>query len=237
MKIFRNLFADMVSMENLLTAWDEFKKGKREKLDVQIFEQYLEDNLFRLHRDLLSKQYRHGRYTGFYIRDPKVRKIHKAEVPDRVIHHLIFQSLNPIFEPTFIPDSYSARVNRGAHRVVERLLIFARKTYQTHGRCFILKCDIKKFFPTLDHKILLNIIGQRRKDPGALWLIHEIVASFSSDFSLPDEPKGTPIGNLTSQLFANIYMNELDQFIKHNLKVNCYIRYTDDFLIVHHDKN
>ena len=237
MKIYRNLFTKMVSMENLLKAWDKFKKEKREKIDVQIFEYHLEDNLFRLHRDLIHKRYRHGNYIGFYIRDPKVRHIHKAEVRDRIIHHLVFQSLNPIFEPTFIPDSYSCRKEKGTHRAVKRLRMFARKINQTYGSCFILKCDIKKFFPTIDHQILLDIISRRIKDKDVLWLVRIIIESFSSEFSKNGEAKGAPIGNLTSQLFANIYLNELDQFIKHKLKIPYYIRYTDDFLIVHQDRD
>jgi len=237
MKIYRNLFTSMVSTENLLKAWDEFKKEKRGKIDVQIFELRLEDNLFRLHRDLVNKRYRHGPYTSFYVRDPKVRRIHKAEVRDRVVHHMIFQTLNHIFEPTFISDSYSARINKGTHRGVNRLMTFMRKVEQTRGRCFVLKCDIKKFFPTLDHNVLLDIINRRIKDPDVLWLVRLVVKSFSSEFSRIKEPKGVPIGNLTSQIFANIYMNELDQFVKHNLHVNYYIRYTDDFVVAHHDRH
>lgn len=233
MKIYRNLFYNMVSMENVLKAWDEFKKEKREKLDVQIFEMRLEDNLFRLHRDLINKRYQHGKYTGFFIRDPKIRLINKTEVRDRIVHHLIFQCLNPIFEPTFIPDSYSCRKEKGTHKAVKKLQIFARKINQTYGRCFVLKCDIKKFFPTIDHQILYDVIARRIKDTNVLWLIKIIIESFSSEFSGDKELKGAPIGNLTSQLFANIYLNELDQFIKQKLKARHYIRYTDDFVILH----
>lgn len=237
MKTYKNIFEKMVSVESLLNAWDEFKKGgKRKKRDVQVFELRLEDNLFRLHRDLKNKRYKHGQYVGFYIRDPKVRHIHKAEVRDRVVHHALFKYINPIFEPTFIADSYSARIGKGTHKGVERLSTFAQKVFQTHGRCFILKCDIRKFFPTIDHELLLAIINRRIKDPNTMWLIKIILGSFSSEFS-GKGLKGAPIGNLTSQLFANIYMNELDQFIKHGLKVKYYIRYTDDFVIVHQDRD
>lgn len=237
MKTYKNIFEKMISVESLLNAWDEFKKGgKRKKRDVQAFEFRLEDNLFRLHRDLKNKRYKHGQYVGFYIRDPKVRHIHKAEVRDRVVHHTLFKYINPIFEPTFIADSYSARIGKGTHKGVERLSTFAQKVFQTHGRCFILKCDIRKFFPTIDHEILLVIISRRVKDPDLMWLIKIILSSFSSELS-DNRLKGAPIGNLTSQLFANIYMNEFDQFIKHGLKVKYYIRYTDDFIIVHQDKS
>ena len=227
----------MISMESLLEAWDEFKKEKRKKLDVQEFEFRLEDNLFQLHRDLKNKKYRHGEYEGFFIRDPKIRKIHKAKVRDRIVHHIIFKHLNPIFEPTFISDSYSCRKGKGTHRGVKRLEVFARKVYQTFGNCFILKCDIKKFFPSLNHKILLDIIDKRIKDKDVLRLLKTVVDSFASEFSDGKDLKGAPIGNLTSQLFANIYMDKLDQFIKHKLRVKYYIRYTDDFIILHQNKD
>jgi len=237
MKICNNLFKNMVSMESLLNAWDEFKKGKRNKLDVQEFEFRLEDNLFLLHQDLITKRYKHGQYQGFYIRDPKIRQIHKSKVRDRIVHHIIFKYLNPIFEPTFIADSYSCRKNKGTHRGIKRLEVFARKVYQTYGSCFVLKCDIKKFFPTLNHKILLEIIARRIKDKDVLRLLQSVIESFFSEFSDEKDLKGAPIGNLTSQLFANIYMNELDQFIKHNLRIRYYIRYTDDFVIIHQNKD
>jgi retron-type reverse transcriptase len=227
----------MVSMESLLNAWDEFKKEKRNKSDVQEFEFRLEDNLFQLHRDLETKKYRHGKYKGFFIHDPKIRQIHKAEVRDRIVHHIIFKHLDPIFEPTFIADSYSCRKDKGTHKGIKRLEVFARKVYQTYGNCFVLKCDIKKFFPTLSHKILLKIIARRIKDQDVLWLLKNVIESFASEFSDDKEIKGAPIGNLTSQLFANIYMNELDQFIKHNLRIRYYIRYTDDFVIIHQNKD
>ena len=144
MKIYKKIFHKIITLENLLTAWDEFKKGKREKFDVQVFEFSLEDNLFSLYRDLDDKTYKHQNYSGFYIREPKLRHIHKATVRDRIIHHLIYQSLNPIFEPTFIHDSYSCRKNKGTHKAVKQLETYARKIFQTHGKCFALKCAIEK---------------------------------------------------------------------------------------------
>lgn len=236
MKIYQNLFTHMISLESLLNAWDEFKKGKGNKADVQIFEYNLEDNLFRIHQDLKNKTYQHSNYTGFYVRDPKIRHIHKARVRDRIVHHLLFQCLNPIFEPTFIADSYSSRIGKGTHKAVKRLHVFTRKTQQTYGRCFVLKCDINKMFSSIDHQILLNIISKRIKDPGVFWFIQVIIKSFSSGLSKNGILKGIPIGNLTSQFFANVYLNELDQFIKHHLRIKYYIRYTDDFVIIHQDK-
>jgi RNA-directed DNA polymerase len=236
MKIYKNIFEDIILMENLLLAWDEFKKGKREKLDVQEFELHLEDNLFALRQELKDKRYKHGGYAGFYIYDPKKRHIHKAMVKDRIVHHAVHQKLYSIFNPTFISASYSSRRGKGAHRAVIKLDQMLKAVYQTHGQCFALKCDIKKFFPTIDHKILMKIVAKRIKDKDALWLIKNIVKSFESEFTTKKDKKGTPIGNLTSQILVNIYMNEMDQFIKNELKVKYYIRYADDFIIVYHDQ-
>ncbi|MDO8530401.1 MAG: reverse transcriptase/maturase family protein [bacterium] len=235
MKIHNNFYAEMISLENLFLAWDKFKQGKRKKLDVQIFELKLSDNLFDLYDDLTRKLYMHGPYESFFIADPKLRHIHKATVRDRVIHHAVYKYLIKIFEPTFIFSSYSCREEKGTHRGVDKLKLFAGKVYQTHGKCFVLKCDVRKFFDSINHKILIEIIERTIKDKDAMWLINGIVNSFKSEFSDKDDAKGAPIGNLTSQIFANIYMNEFDQFVKNTLKMKHYIRYTDDFLIVHHD--
>ena len=225
----------MVSLENLLIAWDEFKIGKRNKKDVQIFEYNLEDNLFKMQQNLINKTYQHSPYSEFFIRDPKLRHIHKATVQDRIIHHLIHQTINPAFEPAFIFDSYSCRKEKGTHKAIKRLENFARKVFQTHKKCFVLKCDIKKFFENIEHKILFQIIRETIKDEDVLWLIREIINSFNGGNTPQNAHKGLPIGNLTSQLFANIYMNEFDQYMKHRLKVKHYIRYTDDFAILHHN--
>jgi len=224
-------------VENLLSAWDEFKKGKREKLDVQEFEFRLEDNLFQLHQDLKSKKYKHNEYVGFYIYDPKKRHIHKATVRDRIVHHAIHRKFYLIFNPTFIFASYSSRKEKGIHRAIIKLDNMLRTVYQARGKCFVLKCDIKKFFPTIDHKILVKIISKRIKDKNALWLIKKIIKGFESKFTTQRNKKGLPIGNLTSQLFVNIYMNEMDQFIKNQIKTKYYIRYADDFIIVHYNQN
>jgi len=170
----------MIAMESILSAWDEFKKGKREKRDVQEFEYRLEDNLFALHRELIEKQYRHHPYRAFYIQDPKVRLIHKAIVKDRIVHHLLYRSLNPIFEETFIFDSYSCRKNKGTHRAVRRLADFTRKVFQTNGKCFVLKCDVKQFFPSINQNILLQLISRRIKDQETLRLVRIIITSFSA---------------------------------------------------------
>lgn len=213
-------------------AWREFHRGKRNKPDVQEFEFNLEDNLFELQQELKAKIYHHFHYTAFNICDPKPRRIHKAVVRDRVLHHAIFRILYPIFDRGFIFDSYSCRIGKGTHRAVNRLEKFCRRlSKNNHKKVFALKCDIRKFFDSVDHDILLKLIKQRAKDDNALWLIERIVKSFKK------EPgKGLPLGNVTSQLFANIYLNELDQFIKHKLKIKCYLRYCDDFVILSEDK-
>ncbi len=184
----------------------------------------MEENIFGLYWELKNRTYKHGRYTDFYITDPKPRHIHKAPIRDRVVHHAVFNILNPIFEKTFIFNSYSCRKNKGTHRGINKLQKILRKTSKnSHNPCFILKCDIKKFFQSVDHNILLSIIERKIHDEKSLALIKEIIRNFKP---------GLPIGNLTSQLFANIYLNELDQFVKHKLKISFYLRYTDDFIMV-----
>ncbi|MBU1091660.1 reverse transcriptase/maturase family protein [Patescibacteria group bacterium] len=237
MKIYTNIFEKIISLENLFSAWEEFKKDKQKKLDVQEFELHLEQNIFQLYRELKNRTYKHGPYTSFYVHDPKLRHIHKADVKDRVLHHAIFQILNPIFESTFISESFSCRVNKGTHKGVRYVEKIIRKVSKNHTKtCFILKCDIKKFFDSVDHDVLLKILGKTVKDKDATRLLEDIVESFVSERSTLFNRSGIPLGNLTSQLFANVYMNELDQFIKHDLKIKYYARYTDDFVVISEDE-
>jgi len=233
MRVYYELFNKIISLENLFSAWDEFKKDKRKKKDVLEFEWNLEENIFKLHEELAAKTYRHSHYTSFYINDPKQRHIYKATVRDRVLHHAIFSVLNPIFEAAFIPDSFSCRIGKGTHKGIEVLNGMLRQVSGNgHKPCFALKCDIKKFFDTVNQGILLEIICRKIKDQDAILLIKEIIGSYKTSYSALFEWRGIPIGNLTSQLFANLYLNELDQFIKRDLKVKFYVRYTDDFVIV-----
>ncbi|PJA85883.1 MAG: RNA-dependent DNA polymerase [Candidatus Moranbacteria bacterium CG_4_9_14_3_um_filter_44_28] len=237
MKNYNNIFEKIISPENLFLAWDSFKSNKRNKADVQRFEWELERNIFQLHRELRRGAYKHGAYSSFYIQDPKQRHIHKADVRDRVLHHAVFSVLDPIFEETFISNSYSCRIGKGTHKGVSALEKFIRQISQNYSKpCFILKCDIKQFFGSVDHAILKNILKKRIKDENARWLLEQIIDSFSSRQSDIFYVRGLPIGNLTSQLFANVYLNELDQFIKHKLKIKNYARYTDDFVIVGNTK-
>ena len=175
-------FLKIISLENLFFAWKEFRKGKRKKRDVQIFERNLEDNLFRLHRDLVNKTYQHGNYNSFYITDPKLRLIHKACVRDRVLHHAIYRILYPIFDKSFIYDSYSCRLKKGTHKAVSRLNFFTRKVSKNYtGRCFVLKCDIKKFFASIDHEVLFLLLKNKIRDENLLRLLQEIINSFSTN--------------------------------------------------------
>lgn len=145
-----------------------------------LFEQNLEDNLFALNLELKTKTYRHLEYSAFYITDPKLRLIHKASVRDRVVHHAIYSVLYPIYDPSFIFDSYSCRTEKGTHRAVSRLESFIRKVSNNYTYpCFVLKCDIKKFFASVDHSILLKLIKKKIKDNDTVWLINEILDSFS----------------------------------------------------------
>jgi retron-type reverse transcriptase len=237
MKIYNNIFEKMISLENLFQAWANFKSDKQQKKDVRKFEWKLEQNIFRLHWELRGRTYTHGAYTSFHIQDPKQRHIHKAKVRDRILHHAIFSMLNPLYEETFIPNSFSCRIGKGTHKGVLALEKMIEKESKNHSMpCFVLKCDIRKFFDTVDHEILLGIMFKRVKDENVRWLLKEVVESFSSEQSDIFRARGVPIGNLTSQLFANVYMNELDQFAKHELKIKHYARYTDDFVIVSHNR-
>ena len=226
-------YADLVSPENLFVAFDEFKRGKRKKEDVMRFEENLEENVFELSEQLLAKTYLHGSYVAFSICDPKYRVISKASVRDRVVHHVFFSYLYEIFDKTFIFHSYSSRLTKGTHIGVKN---FHKKMRKVSGNfrklCYALKCDIKKFFANINHAVLMQLLSRKVDDSDILWLINNIIESYSNT---PDT--GIPLGNVTSQLFANIYLNQLDRFIKHDLHVEHYFRYADDFVLLHQDKN
>ena len=245
-------YEDIISVENLLLAWREFERGKRKKKDVQDFSLHLMDNIISLHEDLKSKRYAHGPYEAFNINDPKPRNIHKASVRDRLVHHAICRILYPFFDRTFISDSYSCRIGKGTHRAIKRFISFDHKVSKNNTRtCWVLKCDIRKFFASIDHKILFRILEKYIPDQDILWLLRHIISSFHSNFhtSIPPTVRidvctphsnmgvaGLPLGNLTSQLLVNIYMNEFDQWVKRTLKAKHYIRYADDFVILSNNR-
>lgn len=221
---------DLIFIENLFVAWSEFRQGKKNKRDVQKFERHLEDNLFALHQSLVDGSYCHGGYDSFFVHDPKRRHIHKATVSDRVIHHLLYKYLYRLCDKSFIFDSYSCRISKGTHKAVDRLEKFARVVSRNYTEdCWALKMDINKFFASVDHDILLTMLGKKTEDKKILVLLTKVIDSFRSDSG---ERRGIPLGNLTSQVFANIYLHELDKFIKQELRVKYYLRYADDFLIL-----
>jgi retron-type reverse transcriptase len=346
-------FDDIISIENLCLAWEEFIVGKKKKTDVIRFGGNLMDNIITLHEDLANRTYRHGPYEAFKINDPKPRDIHKASVRDRLLHHAIYRVLYPFFDRIFIADSYSCRIDKGTHRAIKRFNRMAMsESRNNHRTCWVLKGDVRKFFASIDHGVLMEILGEYILDKNILWLLGEVVGSFfvssraphfagrdpsgaegippldplglgrndnGESVGLPpgnltphchprengdpvvgcldsrlrgndkkngDEkttPKrfagsafglaqndtrqrdcrvglwptrndkmnaggilkqvqddqagvGLPLGNLTSQLFANIYLNELDQWVKHNLRAKNYIRYADDFVVLSADR-
>lgn len=231
-KILGHRFEDIISVENLLKSWREFLRGKGKREDVQTFRLSLMDNILNLHEDLANDTYNHGPYQAFRINDPKPRQIHKSLVRDRLLHHAVYRILYPFFDRMFIADSFSCRLGKGTHRAMNRFRRFAWRESLNHTRtCWVLKCDIRKFFENINHRILLSILGQRIQDKRIMALLENIIRSFSTA-----PGRGLPLGNLTSQLFVNIYMNEFDQFMKHHMKAKYYIRYADDFVILSHDK-
>jgi len=222
-------FNEIISIDNILDAWKEFVKGKRNKKDVAEFEFRLMDNILSLHNDLKNHIYAHGGYEQFNISDPKPRRISKASVRDRLVHHMLYRVLYPFFDRIFIADSYSCREDKGTFKAINKFRSYFYKVSKNDTRtCWVLKCDIKKFFDNINHDILTAILSSYIPDKNILLLCQEIIGSFYS--TIPNA--GLPLGNLTSQLFVNIYMNEFDQFIKHKIKAKYYIRYADDFIIL-----
>ncbi len=227
--MFKHKYRTIIKIENLIETWEYFLRGKRHKKDVAIFQADLSANLASLYYSLASYSYKHGGYTAFNVSDPKPRNIHKATVRDRVLHHLIYKALYPYFEAKFIYDSYSCRENKGVHRALDRFKYLAGKVSKNNSQtCYVLKCDIKKFFASIDHDVLCKILERHIEDRDILWLIRQVVSSFYST----RQGIGLPLGNLTSQLLVNIYMHEFDMFIKQELRVKYYIRYADDFVVL-----
>ncbi|MFH1253599.1 MAG: reverse transcriptase/maturase family protein [Candidatus Uhrbacteria bacterium] len=222
------MFEQIVTTNNLFLAWELFRNGKRRREDVMLFEKNLEDNIFQLQNELTDGYYYHSQYTPFTIHDPKQRTIHKALVRDRVVHQAIVNVIELLFEKRFIFDSYSCRVGKGTHAAVKRLRFFLRQASENNTKTvYAVKCDIKKFFASVNHAVLLELLTKRIHDQKTMAVIRNIVRSFSTT---PET--GIPLGNLTSQLFANIYLHELDWFVKQKLGLKHYVRYCDDFVIL-----
>lgn len=243
-KAYRNLFPQICSFENLHLAWRNARRGKRGRTEVAAFEYQAESNLFRLQEALLTGRYRPAGYRSFYIHEPKRRLISAAPFRDRVVHHALCNVTEPIFERGFIYDSYANRLRKGTHRALNRCTEFMR------GYRYVLPCDVQRFFPSIDHAILRGLIARKIADPAVMQLVEAILASGrgvldgeyrmdwfpGDDLLAASRPRGLPIGNLTSQLWANLYLDTLDHFVKRQLGCRAYLRYVDDFLLFHDDK-
>jgi retron-type reverse transcriptase len=242
MKRHGNLWPQVIRFEALLRAAEQACKGKRFRPSVAAFHFNLEHELGALHEELSTKTYRPGAYRTFFICEPKPRQISAAPYRDRVVHHALVNVLAPIYERTFIPDSYACRKGKGTHAAVDRCQHFARRFR------YVLKADVQKFFPSLDREILKSLVARKIKDPDVLWLVGQILDHsnpqeevqnwFPGDdlFTSGERRRGIPIGNQTSQFFANVYLDPLDHFVKDRLGIKGYVRYVDDFLVFSDDK-
>jgi retron-type reverse transcriptase len=227
-------YDEIISLENLCLAWEEFVIGKKQKRDVCEFGFSVMDNILSLHESLINQTYCHGAYQSFYITDPKLRHIHKASVRDRLLHHAVYRILYPFFDRAFIADSFSCRNGKGTHKAINRFREFTAKASHNQTRTvWVLKCDIRKFFASIDHKILLEILHQSIPDLDIMRLLQNIVESFHDELHAG---VGLPLGNLTSQLFSNVYMHRFDVWVKQTLKTKFYIRYADDFVLLSEDR-
>jgi retron-type reverse transcriptase len=241
MKRHAHLWQPITDFANLHTAAQQAQRGKRFRSNVLAFNYNLETELLTLQADLLNQTYQPGAYRTFEIKSPKPRMISAAPYRDRVVHHALCNLIVPIFERTFVHDSYANRAGFGTHRALRRFTQFARSSR------YVLQCDIRKYFPSIDHEILKSLLRHKLKCPDTLWLIDALI-----DNSNPQEPRneyfpgddlltpltrrrGLPIGNLTSQFFANIYLNGFDHFVKEHLKTRKYLRYVDDFALFSDD--
>lgn len=237
MKRYGNLYPQIIDFENIILASRQAQKGKRFRDNVLEFNYHLETELIRLQKQLTDKTYQPGAYRTFHLINPKSRLISAAPYRDRVVHHALCNIIVPIFERTFIADSYANRLGFGTHRALRKFTTFARNSR------YVLQCDIKKYFPSIDHIILKELIRRKIKCHDTLWLIETIIDNSNEQETVIDyfpgddlltpvtRRKGLPIGNLTSQFFANIYLNGFDHFIKEQLKISKYVRYVDDFAL------
>jgi retron-type reverse transcriptase len=243
-KTYKNLYPHIYAWDTLEAAYRKARKGKRSHAPAADFEYRWESHLLRLQEELAAKTYQPGPYHSFYIHEPKRRLISAAPFRDRVVHHALCRHIEPIFEARFIHDSYANRLGKGTHRALDRCTEFARR-YR-----YVLPCDIKQHFPSLDHAILREMLAKYIACPETMWLIDRILASgvgvLSEEYEMvyfpgddllaATRPRGLPIGNLTSQFWSNCYLNPLDHFIKRELKCPAYQRYVDDFLLFADDK-
>ena len=232
-KTYNDLFGQVVSFESLYRAYTQARKGKREKMHCMVFENRLEYEIIQLQNELVWGEYEVSGYRSFYVHEPKLRKITALrEFRDRVVQNSIHAVIEPLWESRFIYDSYACRVNKGTHVGIDRAQGFLKETLKKHGKIYALKADISKYFSSIDHEILKSLLKKRIDDDRLMRVIENIIDSYCEETG-----KGIPIGNLTSQLFANIYLDRFDQWIKCRKQIKNYARYMDDFIVIHHDKD
>jgi RNA-directed DNA polymerase len=244
MKTYKNLYPQIYSFENLYLAFRAARKGKRSRVAVAAFEFDMERNLLQLQTELRDQTYRPSFYDNFYIYEPKRRLVSAAPFRDRVVHHALCQVIEPIWEARFIHTNYACRVGKGTHKALDQCHTWVRQyRYAFHG-------DIVKYFPSIDHQIMRSLLARRITDRQAMWLIDQILDSGAGiqaseyppiyfpgdDLFTAMRPRGLPIGNLTSQFWANVYLHELDKFVKHQLRCPAYLRYMDDSVLFSDDK-
>ena len=230
---YHDLWKKLCSFKNLELAFKRARKHKTLKPYVLEFEKDAENNLSLLQTELLLHSYRLKPLQTFIIRDPKTRKISKSHFRDRIVHHALCNVIEPMLEKVFIYDSYANRKRKGTLKAIKRFEFFARKASHNYTRkIFVLKADVRHYFETVDHNFLFSILMKKIADKRVRWLMKVILSNYHS--AVPG--KGMPLGNLTSQFFANVYLNELDHFVKQQLKAQYYLRYVDDFIIVYHSR-
>lgn len=228
-KTYNGLFEKICTFENLYNAYLKARRCRRYRDEVLKFSRNVEEELLILQEELKAGTYRTGWYRRFTIIVPKKREIFALPFRDRVVHHALCTIIEPLFERKFIFDSYGCRTGKGQHSGSARLVAFLRRAQRVWDKVYCLKADVSKFFPSVDHEVLKALIRRTIRCKRTLQLIDEIIDS-------TPEPKGMPIGNLTSQLFANVYLNDLDHFAKEKLQSRFYVRYMDDFVLLHTDK-
>lgn len=225
-KTIRNQFNKYLTYEKLMEAHIKSKKGKGYRKEIILFNLKQEEYIMWLYEQLKNKTYQHGGYTEFYVTEPKLRKIEKSRYIDRIVHRWVVDNfLEPAFVPQFIPSSFACLKNKGMHRAaiyVQEKMKHCKRIWEQY---YILKMDVAKYFDNINKNILLEILERKIKDRDLLWLIKQILFAQKRE-------KGIEIGNYTSQMFANIYLNEVDQYIKHQLKIKYYCRYLDDSIII-----
>jgi len=241
MKTYDNLYGEIVSLPNLYYAYGRAVKSRKDSTLFE-FNRDVHGNLWRLHLELLNQAYEPSSYAVFHVRDYKDRRIMAPHFRDHVVHHAVHNWLERTYDASFIHDSYACRKGKGTHRGFFRLKKFVGRHEEND---YFMKCDITKYFYSIDQHALLEIIRRRIKDEKLLWLLEKIIGSHREEpapyhienLRFHGQRKGIPIGNLTSQLFANVYLNELDYFVKHELRVRHYVRYVDDFVLLSKDKH